>query len=213
MGLQRLLRWLRPRNDRGFSLLLQQAELLEEAALLLATVTDKTCAPQSALEALSQRDQRGEALGRALLGELSRNYLVPFDREDLHDLSTMLQGVLGSLCAAGQALIAYELRSLSPAVHRMIQICIEAAHALHVAVKACSQRQAGWLTARQLQLKVLERSGEAAYQVERVALYRSPQVTAKQVLRQQAMLDALRAAIRKCLLAGNVVERLLVKHA
>jgi hypothetical protein len=213
MGLQSLLHRLRPRKYRVFPLLLQQAELIEESARLLATVTDRTRAPQAALDALSQRDQRGAELLRTVLGELAGAYLAPFDREDLHGLSTMLHGVLGSLCWAGQALIAYESRSLSPATQRLIQICIEASQVLHVAVQACSQRHPERLAAQRLHLKALERSAEAACQAERVALFKSPQISAKQALRQQALLDALRAAIGKCQLAGNVLERLLVKHA
>lgn len=213
MGFQRLLRRLRPRNDRYFTILLQQAELLEEAARLLLTVTDKARSTQAALDALSERDQRGEDLVRTVLRELGRAYLAPFDREDLHDVCTMLHGVLGSLCSAGQALIAFEAESLSPATHRLIQICIEATQVLYVAVQACSQKQTERLSAQRLHLKVLARSGEAASQAERVALYKSPQISAKQALRHQAMLHALRAAIGKCQLVGNGLERILVKHA
>lgn len=210
---QRLRRWLRPRAGGYFGLLLQQAELLEQAARRLANVTDKTQPPQAALDALSQHDRRGEELLRSVLGELGRAYLTPFGREDLHELSSTLHGVLFSLCRAGQVLVAYEIEILSPATRRLIQICIEATHALHIAVQACGGRQTERLFAQRLHLKALDRSAEATYHAERVALYKSPQISAKQAMRQQAMLDALRAAIGKCQLAGNVLERLLVKHS
>lgn len=213
MELQRLLRRLHPRNDRFFALVLQQAKLLEEAARRLSTVTESVRSPQAVLDALSQDEQNGERLASALLLALGQSCPAPFDREDLHGVSTMLHGVLGSLCRAGQLLLAHENRILSPAMHWLIQICIEATRVLHVAVQACIEQQTERLNAQRLHLKALERSGEAACQAERVALYKSPQISAKQALRQQSLLDALQAAIGKCQSAGNVLERLLVKHA
>jgi hypothetical protein len=45
------------------------------------------------------------------------------------------------------------------------------------------------------------------------ALFKNPQVDAKMLLRQQAVLDSLEAALNSCQDAADVLENVAIKHA
>lgn len=212
MGFQLKLRRLFARTDGFFELLEQQADLLEEVAHSIARVAEKRITPDAALSGLAQSEQLGDALLRSVVSASRRTYLTPLAREDIHRLSTAVHCVLQALCRAGQALTAYEIQIVSPATHALIRICNEGTQVLKVAVRACRHKQRDKLTAQRLHLKALEHSGESAYRAERAALYKSPQMSAKHILRQQAILDALCAAIAKSQNAAVFLEKVVVKH-
>ena len=69
------------------------------------------------------------------------------------------------------------------------------------------------LAPARLQIVALEKRGDAVYRGEMASLFKNPEVKAKELLRQQAVLDALEAALDSCQDAADVLENVAIKHA
>lgn len=213
MGLQSLIDWLVPRDDKFFALLEQHAEMLGEAAQVMATFPENGQTAQDALDRIHQIEHRGDDLVRSVTIALDETFVTPIDREDLHNLATSLDNVLDYLYAAAQAFVAYEVHHFSPAMRELVQICSEAAMVLKDAMPHIRKKHLEKLAPARMQIVALEKRGDAVYRGEMAALFKNPAIDAKELLRQQAVLDALEAALDSCQDAADVLENVAIKHA
>ena len=213
MALQGLINWLVPRDDKFFTLLEEHAGLLGEAADVMASFPDDPSGSHAMLDRIHQIEHRGDDLVRAVTIALDETFVTPIDREDIHNLATSIDNVVDYLYSAAQAFVAYEVHHFSPAMREMIQICTEATMVLKDAVPLIRQKQMDKLGPARNQLVTLEKRGDVVYQGEMAALYKNPEVNAKELLRHQAVLDALEAALDSCQDAADVLENVAIKHA
>lgn len=213
MGLQDVINWLLPKDDKFFALLERHAELLGEAGQVMATFPENGTSAQEALERIHQIEHRGDDIVRAVTIALDETFVTPIDREDLHNLATSLDNVLDYLYAAAQAFVAYEVHHFSPAMRELVQIVSEAAMVLKDALPHIRKKHLEKLAPARLQIVALEKRGDGVYREEMAALFKNPEVKAKELLRQQAVLDSLEAALDSCQDAADVLENVSIKHA
>jgi uncharacterized protein Yka (UPF0111/DUF47 family) len=213
MGLQKVLSWLMPRDDQFFTLLEQHAVVLAEAAQVMAAFPDKGTTAEAALRKVHELEHRGDDLVHSVRVALDETFVTPIDREDIHQLATALDNVLDYLYSAAQAFVAYDVHELSPAMRELIRILAESAQLLQEALPHIRTRHLEKLGPVRQQLIANEKRGDSVYQNEMAALYKNPAVDAKDLLRQQAVLDALEASLDSCQDAADVLENVAIKHA
>jgi len=208
-----LIDWLLPKDDKFFTLLEQHADTLGEAAKVMAEFPGTGTTAQAALDKIHEIEHRGDDLVHAVTIALDETFVTPIDREDIHNLATSLDNVLDYLYSAAQAFVAYEVHVFTAAMRELIQIVCEAALVIKDAMPHIRQKHLEKLAPARLQVVALEKRGDAVYQNEMAALYKNPAVNAKDLLRQQAVLDALEAALDSCQDAADVLENVAIKHA
>jgi uncharacterized protein Yka (UPF0111/DUF47 family) len=213
MGLQDLIDRLLPKDEKFFALLERHAEVLGEAAKEMANFPTNDSDAAATLERVHDLEHRGDELVREVTLALDETFVTPIDREDIYSLASSIDNVLDNFYGAAQAFVAYEVHTLSPAMREIIQLCAEAALLLKDAVPLIRRRQLELLAPARHQIVALEKRGDAVYQNEMGALYKNSTVDAKELLRQQAVLDALEAALDSCQDAADVLENVAIKHS
>ena len=214
MALQAFIRWLLPKDDRFFKLFEDHAEVISEAAKIMVDFPSTDGGMTlDVLEKIHRLEHRGDDMVRAVMLALDETYVTPIDREDIHVLSTALDNVLDYMYSAAQSFVAYEVRALTPAMRELLQLLVEGTKVLHDTVPSIRQHQLDKLAPARLQIVAMEKRGDAIYQNEMAALFKNPAVDAKELLRQQAVLNALEAALNSCQDAADVLENVAIKHA
>lgn len=213
MPLQSLINWLVPRDDKFFTMLEQHADILGEAAQAMAQFPEDESGAQGALDRIHSLEHRGDDLVRAVTLALDETFVTPIDREDIHNLATSLDNVLDYLYAAAQAFVAYKVHQFTHAMRELIQICAEAVTVLKDAIPLIRKHRLERLAPARLQIVALEKRGDGVYHTELASLFKNPAVEAKELLRQQAVLDSLEAALDSCQDAADVLENVSIKHA
>jgi hypothetical protein len=212
MSLQDLINWLLPRDDKFFGLLEQHGEVLGEAAQVMSALVDSRKSPQESLDGIHSIEHKGDDLVHAVTIALDETFVTPIDREDLHNLATSLDNVLDYLYAATEAFVTYEVHRFSPAMRELVQLCAEAALVLKDAIPFIRKKRMEKLAPARMQIAALEKRADDVYRAELASLFKDPQVNAKELLRQQAVLDALEAAIDSCQDAADLLENVAIKH-
>jgi uncharacterized protein Yka (UPF0111/DUF47 family) len=211
--MQRLLKWMLPRDDRFFTLLEQHGEALGEAAAVLSRFVAGAATPADSRAEMRRVAQRGDELAHAVTIALDETFVTPIDRQDLHHLATSLDHVLDFLDAAVDAFVSYEVHGFTPAMRELIQLCTEAAQLLSAILPSIRKRQLAKLAPARLQIIAWKKRGDTAYRTESAALYKDPGIDAKGLLRHQAVLHALAAALDSCQEAADVLENVAIKHS
>jgi uncharacterized protein len=125
-------------KDRVFYSLFEESS---ERVLLMSTTlkqlvneTDhsKRGAIMSLIEDLEHKND--EATHR-IFTELSRNFITPFDREDIHYLATALDDVADHIYAAGKKIMFYRIHQEDNGLRKLAELIELSAEQVSIAVK------------------------------------------------------------------------------
>jgi uncharacterized protein len=213
MGVQDIIRWLLPREDKFFTLLEQHAAVVAETAAAMKDLPLGNDLAHEALEKIHELEHQGDALVRAVTLQLEASFVTPIDREDIHSLSTQLDDVLDYLYAAAQAFVTYDIHEKTPAMTDMLRLIGEATAVLKDALPLLRLHRLEEVAPARTRVITLEKQHDTVYRNAMGTLYRDPAIDAKELLRQQAVLSALEAAMDCCQDAADVLENIAIKHA
>lgn len=208
--LSTVARWFsaKPAGDRFFDLLHGQAALAVATARVL-----REPVAEAPLDRLHAQHDQGDALQQSLKEALEATIRTPLDREDLYVLSRRLSEVLHEVVRAAEALTAYGLVQHTAELTQLGGAVADATEALAKTLVPLQRHQAGPIQQVCEEIRGFVRRGELSYREAQAALYHSAEVAPKDLLRQEAVLSAFRAALESCQRAAAAVERAAVKHS
>ena len=134
MSVWQSLKALLHSNDRRFvGLLGEQAELAVGTLRLLEEFGNDPSAPAATLAAIKENERAGDELRRILIDELLHTYATPFDREDLFELSGIVDDILD---AANETIIELTIFEIvpPPGFAEMARILCDGARHIQAAV-------------------------------------------------------------------------------
>jgi uncharacterized protein Yka (UPF0111/DUF47 family) len=138
-------------------------------------------------------EHQNDDITHTIFVELGRNFITPFDREDIHSLASALDDVADYIFAAGKKINFYKI---DPLQDQGIQ---KSAEAIREAVVALKQAVMELRNLKNTQ-KIIE------------CLFESD-VDAKELIKRRELYMVLETATDKCEDAGNVIESIVVKFA
>lgn len=71
-------------------------------------------------------EQKAEDITRQTNLELSRNFITPFDREDIYSLITSIDNVAGNLHGAASRMRLYQVDKITKSIRKLTEINLEA---------------------------------------------------------------------------------------
>ena len=95
----------------------------------------------------------------------------------------------------------------------MLQLLAECTAVLKDTLPYIRTHQLEKVAPARLQVVSMEKRGDSIYQNEMASLFKNPQIDAKELLRQQTVLEALEAALNSCQDAVDVLENVAIKNA
>src|SRR5260370_37183389 len=100
-----------PRDTRFFGLFADMAGNLGEAARLLKQTLEDFRDVDERVRQLKEIEHRGGEMTHTILTKLNQTFITPFDREDIHRLSSSLDDFLAFTYAAGVPLMMSQITS------------------------------------------------------------------------------------------------------
>lgn len=138
MGFQ-LFDLLIPKEKKFFTLLERQAGLLTDTSqtfkVFLAQLEDLSEDDvKKRLWLIRDLELRADELETTIFDELSKTFLTPFDREDIHLLARRLDAVIDGIDATARKIGAYHIRKASSRVCKFSDLIVEASLELQTLV-------------------------------------------------------------------------------
>jgi uncharacterized protein len=98
-----------PRETKFFDLFAELSTSLTEGAKLLRSILrDARDLPQR-VQQMQDIEHRGDRATHAIILKLNQTFITPFDREDIHRLTSSLDDVLDFMNAAATRLVMYKI--------------------------------------------------------------------------------------------------------
>jgi predicted phosphate transport protein (TIGR00153 family) len=205
-----LLQRLMPREEGFFDLFAQQAENIHAGAeALLKMLSHYTGVPEQ-VQIVKAIEHEGDEIAHHLLIKLNQTFITPFDREDIHALTSSLDDVLDFINGASDRLLTFKITQPSPSAKVLAAIVLKQTQELAKAVSLLNKD--GKLLEHCVEVNRLENEAD---QVSREAIGRLFEGDHDPItlIKLKELLEILETASDKAEDVANVLETVVLKNA
>ena len=100
-----------PRESKFFRMFADVSQNLTQGTRLLQDILKNPANMEPRLDQLQEIEHRGDEMTHGIITALNQTFITPFDREDIHRLTSSLDDVLDYVNAAGVRLRLYKIKT------------------------------------------------------------------------------------------------------
>jgi uncharacterized protein Yka (UPF0111/DUF47 family) len=118
-----MLKRFLPRQERFFSLFQQAATQLAEAAQQFCFMLNDLPNAAAHAQTIAQHEQTADKIAHTTFELLHKTFITPFDRNDIHQLTSRLDDILDLINTTAQLISLYKLNVLPPEMLALGGLC------------------------------------------------------------------------------------------
>ncbi|MFV8337144.1 DUF47 domain-containing protein [Flavobacterium sp. RSP29] len=214
MNINNFFQFLVPKDKKFFPLFEEASSNLIEIATNLHEAVNLPLKERDVLfQKIDVLEQKGEDITRQTNLELSRNFITPFDREDIYSLISSIDNVAGNLHGAASRMKLYQVDKITKSIRKLTEINLEACQNIDVAVRELRDlKKMKNITDACLRINKLENKSDNVYDKAVLDLFEN-ETDAKNIIKYKEVLSVLETATDKCKNVASVLESISVKHS
>ena len=205
------MRWFLPKTTDFITLFDQASANIVEAVCLFREVVGDLSKVKTGIEKLKVLEHQGDRITHETLDKLNTTFITPFDREDIHTLTTRLDDILDAADNAGQRLIVYKVTEVPPRFLELADLLVESAKEVQKAVQALPDRKKlRSAIASCVEINRLENEADVVHRLALAELFDNSH-DAIQVIKLKDLFSFLEDATDRCEDVANVIETIIIK--
>ena len=214
MSINSIFQFLVPKDKKFFPLFEEASSNLVQLASILHEAVNLPLKERDILfQKIDELEQKGEDITRLTNLELSRNFITPFDREDIHSLITSIDNVADNLHGASSRMRLYQVGKITKSIRKLTEINLEACQNIDNAVKELRDlKRMKNITDACSRISKLESKSDSVYDKAVADLFEN-ETDAKNIIKYKEVLSVLETATDKCKRVASVLESISVKHS
>ncbi len=213
MSLNSVFQFLVPKDKKFFPLFEQASSNL---ILLAETLHEAVNAPKAEREEYFSKIEEFEATIEELTHkthlELSRNFITPFDREDIHSLIKAIDNVANNMNGAASRIRLYQVDKITKSIRKLTEINLEACQLIGIGIKELKEMNHKSIKDTCKKINKLESKADSVFDKAVADIFEN-ETDAKNIIKYKEVLSALEMASDKCKSVSNVMEQISVKHS
>lgn len=215
MGLNSFGKLFMPKNVVFYDLFEQVATTVHTMGTTLKQLVnepdyDKRASLTSRLEDLEHVNDDST---HKLFTELGRNFITPFDREDIHTLASALDDIADYIFASAKKINFYRVNPNDIGIQKMAELIEQATIHVETAVKELrNMKNLRQITEALVKVNSIENQADDIFDLSIERLF-SDENNFKEVIKKREIYQVLEIATDKCEDAANVIESIIVKYA
>lgn len=209
-----ILQYLLPKDRKFFPLFKQATEnLVKGSKLLVELVNAPVENRRDLIKKIEHVEHTGDNITHMIFNELGRNFITPFDREDIHALTSSIDDVLDLIQGSAKRIELYKVTVISEPMILLSDIILKGAIELNVAVLNLEgMKRIGEIKSACVRINSLENNADDVFNLAIAKLF-DEEKDAIQLIKTKEILQALETATDKCEDAANVIESIIIKYA
>jgi predicted phosphate transport protein (TIGR00153 family) len=145
--------------------------------------------------------------------QLGKNFITPFDREDIHYLATALDDIADYIQAAAKKINFYKVNPADSGIQKMADIIAQGCVAVNRAVvELRNMKNMRQITDALVLINSIENQGDDIFDMSIERLF-DTEPDAKEVIKKREIYQVMEIVTDKCEDAANVIESIIVKYA
>ncbi len=213
--LNSIMKLLLPK-DRVFYQLFEEVsvKVLEMAKKLKEVVHEHDYDKRSSIASqIEELEHVNDDLTHKIFTELGRNFITPFDREDIHYLATALDDIADYIYASSKKIKFYKVNPNDQGMQKFAELIVQACEHIKIAVHGLrDMKNLRKVTESLVKINSIENQADDIFDMSIERLFDTEQ-DAREVIKKREIYQAMEIATDKCEDAANVIESILVKYA
>jgi predicted phosphate transport protein (TIGR00153 family) len=213
MNLNSIFQFLVPKDKKFFPLFEQAAAgLILLAEALHEAVNAPKIEREDYFRKIEELEAEIEEITHKTHLELSRNFITPFDREDIHSLIKAMDNVADNMHGAASRMRLYQVEKITKSIRKLTEINLEACQLIGVGIKELKEMNHKNIKDTCKKINKLESKADSVFDKAVADIFEN-ETDAKNVIKYKEVLSALEMASDKCKSVSNVMEQISVKHS
>ncbi len=198
-----------PTDQQFYELFLDQAVIAAESARVLEAELRDYVDPVAAGQRLRELEHRGDDANHAVLAHLEATFVIPFERQDIHALTGVLDDIIDLVEKVGDMLVLYHVPVPPPGAADQATILVKACDVIVEGVAALMRPLD--LRAYPPRIHVLEKEGDVLRRRLIEQLFEHPP-SVLSVLTGEEIYEGLEDAIDAADRVGRVLEQIATTY-
>ncbi|HMZ46176.1 MAG TPA: DUF47 family protein, partial [Chitinophagaceae bacterium] len=145
--------------------------------------------------------------------ELGRNFITPFDREDIHYLATALDDIADYIYASSKKISFYKVNPNDSGIQKLAELVLQGTTEISKAVKGLrDMKHLREMTEALVKVNSIENQADDVFDMSIEMLF-NQENDFKEVIKKREIYQALETATDKCEDAANVIESIIIKYS
>ena len=202
-------------KDKKFFPLFEQASL--NLILMAETLHEAVNVPKEEREEYYKKIEELEANIEEITQntnlELSRNFITPFDREDIYALIKSMDDVADYLYGASSRMRLYHVEKITKSIRKLTEINVEACQQIGLAIIELKDlKNLNLITDACKKINKLESKADIVFDKAVSDIFEN-EMDAKNIIKYKEVLSSLETASDKCKNVASILESITVKHS
>jgi predicted phosphate transport protein (TIGR00153 family) len=215
MAANSFLKIFLPKDRVFYSLFEQVSDRVLEMATLLKTLVDEPDFAKRAgiISKIEDLEHENDELTHKIFTELGRNFITPFDREDIHYLASSLDDIADYIFASAKKINFYRVDPIDHGLHRFAELIYLSSEQVRNAVMELrNMKNLRLMTEALVKINSIENQADDLFDHSIERLF-AEEPDAKEVMKLREIYQVMEIATDKCEDAGNVIESIIIKYA
>ncbi len=205
-----LLNRIMPHKTSFFDLFIELAENIDEGAKALVDMLSSYTDAITQAKRVKDIEHAGDEITHALLTRLNQTFITPFDREDIHELSSTIDDVLDLIDAAASRMVVYRVDRIRPGVADLAKILRQATTQVVAAVRVLEKHD--HILDHCIEINRLENEADRVSRTLIAELF-DGEKDPVQIIKWKEIIEVIETAVDKCEDVANVIEAVTLKSA
>lgn len=152
-------------------------------------------------------------LTHRIFTELGRNFITPFDREDIHYLASALDDIADYVYASAKKINFYRVNPNDMGIKKLAEMIEQGAlHVSKAVIELRNMKNMRQVTEALVKINSMENQADDVFDMSIERLF-ATEPDAKEVIKKREIYQVMEIATDKCEDAGNVIESIIIKYA
>ncbi len=215
MGLTSFVKMFMPKDRVFYGLFEEVAVVLAEMASVFTAAINETDLVKKTqlLKSLEELEHKNDEITHKIFIELGRNFITPFDREDIHALATSLDDIADFIWAAAKRITNYSIDDADEITQGFASVITRSIKSLNKAVRELrDMKDLRSITESCVMINSLENEGDELLDTAMMQLF-TASIDPIEVIKKKDLYEMLEIVTDKCEDAANVIESIIIKYA
>jgi len=199
-----------PRDNTFFDMFAQMSENLISGARVMVDLFADYKDVETKVSEIRRIERIGDEMTHAVLTKLNQTFITPFDREDIHALTSSLDDVLDFINSAAARIIMYRIKNPPPVALDLSRIILLQAQELHRALPLL--RRNGDILTHCVEINRLENEADVVSRAAIGQLF-DQEKDPITLIKTKELIEILEFATDKAEDVANVLESVVLKNS
>jgi uncharacterized protein len=215
MGITSFAKLFMPKDRIFYGLFEEVTTVLSEMGeLFTRSINEHDSAKRAAmLHQMEEMEHKNDEITHRIFIELGRNFITPFDREDIHSLATSLDDIADFIWGATKRISNYSIDSGDEITNAFAVVITKSIKSLTRAIMELrNMKDLRTITECCVTINSLENEGDELLDKAMMHLF-TASIDPVELIKKKDIYEMLEIVTDKCEDAANVIESIIVKYA